>query len=247
MSKEVTVYGYNTVETSVLKNPENIIEIYIDESSSNKRIEKLISGKAASRLNILKVNKNFLSQLLSTEKHQGIAAKIRIDDYFDLKSSIDYLSQTDGSLILILDDLDDPRNIGACLRTANATAVDMIVLSRNRVNIDSPVIGKVSSGALQKSNIAVVSNISQFIDRIKEIGFWVYGTSDNSEVSYWDPNYKESTAIIVGSEGKGMRDLTKSKCDQVVSIPMLGDVSSLNVSVACGLMLYEVHRQRTVN
>jgi len=247
MSKEVTVYGYNSVETSVLKNPENIIELYIDESSSNKRIEKLISGKAASRLNILKVNKHFLSQLLSTEKHQGIAAKIRIDDYFDLKSSIDYLSQTDGSLILILDDLDDPRNIGACLRTANATAVDMVVLSRNRVNIDSPVIGKVSSGALQKSNIAVVSNISQFIDRIKEIGFWVYGTSDNSEVSYWDPNYKESTAIIVGSEGKGMRDLTKSKCDQVVSIPMLGDVSSLNVSVACGLMLYEVHRQRTVN
>jgi len=247
MSKEVIVYGYNSVETSVLKNPENIIELYIDESSSNKRIEKLLSSKAASRLNILKVNKHFLSELLSTEKHQGIAAKIRIDDYFDLKSSIDYLSQTDGSLILILDDLDDPRNIGACLRTANATAVDMVVLSRNRVNIDSPVIGKVSSGALQKSNIAVVSNISQFIDRIKEIGFWVYGTSDNSEVSYWDPNYKESTAIIVGSEGKGMRDLTKSKCDQVVSIPMLGDVSSLNVSVACGLMLYEVHRQRTVN
>ena len=247
MSKEVTVYGYNSVETSVLKNPENIIELYIDESSSNKRIEKLLSSKAASRLNILKVNKHFLSELLSTEKHQGIAAKIRIDDYFDLKSSIDYLSQTDGSLVLILDDLDDPRNIGACLRTANATAVDMVVLSRNRVNIDSPVIGKVSSGALQKSNIAVVSNISQFIDRIKEIGFWVYGTSDNSEVSYWDPNYKESTAIIVGSEGNGMRDLTKSKCDQVVSIPMLGDVSSLNVSVACGLMLYEVHRQRTVN
>ena len=247
MSKEVTVYGYNSVETSVLKNPENIIELYIDESSSNKRIEKLLSSKAASRLNILKVNKHFLSELLSTEKHQGIAAKIRIDDYFDLKSSIDYLSQTDGSLVLILDDLDDPRNIGACLRTANAAAVDMVVLSRNRVNIDSPVIGKVSSGALQKSNIAVVSNISQFIDRIKEIGFWIYGTSDNSEVSYWDPNYKESTAIIVGSEGKGMRDLTKSKCDQVVSIPMLGDVSSLNVSVACGLMLYEVHRQRTVN
>ena len=247
MSKEVIVYGYNSVETSVLKNPENIIELYIDESSSNKRIEKLLSSKAASRLNILKVNKHFLSELLSTEKHQGIAAKIRIDDYFDLKSSIDYLSQTDGSLVLILDDLDDPRNIGACLRTANATAVDMVVLSRNRVNIDSPVIGKVSSGALQKSNIAVVSNISQFIDRIKEIGFWVYGTSDNSEVSYWDPNYKESTAIIVGSEGKGMRDLTESNCDQVVSIPMLGDVSSLNVSVACGLMLYEVHRQRTVN
>ena len=247
MSKEVTVYGYNSVETSVLKNPESIIELYIDESSSNKRVEKLLSSKAVSRLNIQKVDKHFLSDLLSTEKHQGIAAKIRIDDFFDLKSSIEYLSQNQGSLVLILDDLDDPRNIGACLRTANATAVDMVVLSKNRVNIDSPVISKVSSGALQNTNIAVVSNISQFIDRIKEIGFWIYGTSDDSDVSYWEPSYIESSAIIVGSEGKGMRDLTKSKCDQLLSIPMSGDVTSLNVSVACGLVLYEVLRQRSAN
>ena len=88
---------------------------------------------------------------------------------------------------MILDDLDDPRNIGACLRTANATAVDMVVLSKNRVNIDSPVISKVSSGALQNTNIVVVSNISQFIDRIKEIGFWIYGTSDDSDVSIGSP------------------------------------------------------------
>ena len=247
MSKEVTVYGYNSVETSVLKNSENIIELYVDQSSSNKRIEKLLSSKIASRLNILKVDNSFLSELLSTEKHQGIAAKIKINDFFDLKSSIQYLSQNNGSLVLILDDLDDPRNIGACLRTANATDVDMVVLSKNRVNIDSPVIGKVSSGALQNTNIAVVSNISQFIDRIKEIGFWIYGTSDNSEVSYWEPNYTDSTAIVVGSEGRGIRDLTKSQCDQVLSIPMSGNVSSLNVSVACGLLLYEVLRQRSAN
>jgi 23S rRNA (guanosine2251-2'-O)-methyltransferase len=123
----------------------------------------------------------------------------------------------------------------------------MVVLSKNRVNMDSPVIGKVSSGALQKTNIAVVSNISQFIDRIKEIGFWVYGTSENSKVSYWEPNFSESTAIIVGSEGAGLRDLTKSQCDQLLSIPMAGVVSSLNVSVACGVMLYEVLRQRSTN
>ena len=141
MSKEVTVYGYNSVETSVLKNPDNIIELYVDQSSSNKRIEKLLSSKIASRLNILKVDNIFLSELLSTEKHQGIAAKIKINDFFDLKSSIQYLSQNNGSLVLILDDLDDPRNIGACLRTANASDVDMVVLSKNRVNIDSPVIG----------------------------------------------------------------------------------------------------------
>ena len=113
--------------------------------------------------------------------------------------------------------------------------------------MDSPVIGKVSSGALQKTNIAVVSNISQFIDRIKEIGFWVYGASENSNVSYWEPNFIQSTAIIVGSEGTGLRDLTKSQCDQLLSIPMAGVVSSLNVSVACGVMLYEVLRQRSTN
>ena len=247
MSKEVTIYGFNSVETSVSKNPNSIIDLYVDKSSSNKRIEKLLTRKVASRLNIIRVDKSFLSELLSTEKHQGIAAKITINEFFDLKSSIQFLSQNEGSLVLILDDLDDPRNIGACLRTANAADVDMVVLSKNRVNMDSPVIGKVSSGALQKTNIAVVSNISQFIGRIKEIGFWVYGTSENAEVSYWQPNYNDSTAIIVGSEGAGLRDLTKSQCDQLLSIPMSGVVSSLNVSVACGLMLYEVLRQRSAN
>ena len=244
MSKEVTVYGYNSVETSVLKNPENIIELYIDESSSNKRIEKLISGKAASRLNILKVSKRFLSQLLSTEKHQGIAAKIRIDDYFDLKSSIDYLSQTDGSLILILDDLDDPRNIGACYRTANAVGVDMVVVSKNRISLNSPVISKVSSGAFELTNTAIVSNIAQFIGKLKKNGFWIYGSSDTANKDYREIEYESSTVIVIGSEGKGMRDLTAKKCDDTIRIPMKGQVESLNVSVACGVVLYEVLRQR---
>ena len=247
MSKEVTIYGYNSVETSVSKNPDSVIELYVDRSTSNKRIEKLLSSSVASKLSIKRVDRTFLSNLLSTEKHQGIAAKIVINEFFNLKTSIQFLSQKERSLVLILDDLDDPRNIGACLRTANAVDIDMVVLSKNRVNMDSPVIGKVSSGALQKTNIAVVSNISQFIDRIKEIGFWVYGASENSNVSYWEPNFIQSTAIIVGSEGTGLRDLTKSQCDQLLSIPMSGVVSSLNVSVACGVILYEVLRQRSTN
>lgn len=247
MSKEVTIYGYNSVETSVSKNPDSVIELYVDRSTSNKRIETLLSSSVASELNIKRVDRTFLSNLLSTEKHQGIAAKIVINEFFNLKTSIQFLSQKERSLVLILDDLDDPRNIGACLRTANAVDIDMVVLSKNRVNMDSPVIGKVSSGALQKTNIAVVSNISQFIDRIKEIGFWVYGASENSSVSYWEPNFIQSTAIIVGSEGTGLRDLTKSQCDQLLSIPMSGVVSSLNVSVACGVILYEVLRQRSTN
>jgi len=247
MSKEVTIYGFNSVETSVSKNPDSVIELYVDRSTSNKRIETLLSSSVASELNIKRVDRTFLSNLLSTEKHQGIAAKIVINEFFNLKTSIQFLSQKERSLVLILDDLDDPRNIGACLRTANAVDIDMVVLSKNRVNMDSPVIGKVSSGALQKTNIAVVSNISQFIDRIKEIGFWVYGASENSSVSYWEPNFIQSTAIIVGSEGTGLRDLTKSQCDQLLSIPMSGVVSSLNVSVACGVILYEVLRQRSTN
>ena len=247
MTKEVTIYGYNSVESAIKNNPNSVVELYVDQFSSNKRVLQLLDLKIISKLKIQKVDKNFLSNLVSNEKHQGIAARIIINEFFDIKSSINYLEKNKRSLVLILDDLDDPRNIGACLRNANATDVDMVVLSKNRVNIESPVIGKVSSGALQQTNIAVVSNISQFIERIKEIGFWVYGTSDQAETTYWETDFSQPCAIVIGSEGKGLRKLTKSKCDKILSIPMSGIVGSLNVSVACGLMLYEVLRQRDSN
>ena len=146
--------------------------------------------------------------------------------------------------MLILDDLDDPRNIGACYRTANAVGVDMVVVSKNRISLNSPVISKVSSGAFELTNTAIVSNIAQFIGKLKKNGFWIYGSSDTANKDYREIEYESSTVIVIGSEGKGMRDLTAKKCDDTIRIPMKGQVESLNVSVACGVVLYEVLRQR---
>jgi len=181
---------------------------------------------------------------LSTSKNQGIAATLKQRNYFDAKTSIHYLKNIESPLVLILDDLDDPRNIGACYRTANAVGVDMVVVSKNRISLNSPVISKVSSGASELTNTAIVSNIAQFINKLKKNGFWIYGSSDTANKDYREVDYKDSTAIIIGSEGKGMRDLTAKKCDHLIRIPMKGKVESLNVSVACGIVLYEALSQR---
>ena len=181
---------------------------------------------------------------MSTSKNQGIVATLKEKNHFDSKTALHYLENIESPLVLILDDLDDPRNIGACYRTANAVGVDMVVISKNRISLNSPVISKVSSGASELTNTAIVSNIAQFIDKLKQKGFWIYGSSDTAKKDYREVDYQDSTAIVIGSEGKGMRELTAKKCDHVITIPMNGKVESLNVSVACGVVLYEVLRQR---
>ena len=147
-------------------------------------------------------------------------------------------------MILILDGLQDPRNVGACLRTANASGVDLIVTPRSRSVINKPVVSKVSAGASALMPIAEIPNLVRFMKELKQLGIWIFGTSDQADKNYWDADYTCPMAIIVGSEGKGMRALTTKHCDYLISIPMMGQIESLNVSVATGVFLYEVVRQR---
>ena len=244
MSKESFIYGINSVAEALEYESERIVKIFFVENQKNNRVKSII--RQSNKKNILseEVTKEFLERLLSTSKNQGIAATLKQKNYFDAKTAIHYLKDIESPLVLILDDLDDPRNIGACFRTANAVGVDMVVVSKNRISLNSPVISKVSSGASELTNTAIVSNIAQFISKLKENGFWIYGSSDTANKHYKRVDYKDSTAIVIGSEGKGMRDLTAKKCDHLIKIPMKGKVKSLNVSVACGVVLYEVLSQR---
>ena len=244
MSKESFIYGINSVTEALEYESERIVKIFFIENHKNNRVASII--RESDKKNILseEVTKEFLERLLSTSKNQGIAATLKQKNYFDAKTAIHYLKDIESPLVLILDDLDDPRNIGACFRTANAVGVDMVVVSKNRISLNSPVISKVSSGASELTNTAIVSNIAQFISKLKENGFWIYGSSDTANKHYKRVDYKDSTAIVIGSEGKGMRDLTAKKCDHLIKIPMKGKVKSLNVSVACGVVLYEVLSQR---
>ncbi|MDC0188825.1 23S rRNA (guanosine(2251)-2'-O)-methyltransferase RlmB [Gammaproteobacteria bacterium] len=244
MSKESFIYGINSVAEALEYESERIVKIFFVDNQKNNRVKSII--RQSNKKNILseEVTKEFLQNLLSTSKNQGIAATLIQKDYFDAKTALHYLKNIESPLVLILDDLDDPRNIGACYRTANAVGVDMVVVSKNRISLNSPVISKVSSGAFELTNTAIVSNIAQFIGKLKKNGFWIYGSSDTANKDYTEINYESSTVIVIGSEGKGMRDLTAKKCDHTIRIPMKGQVESLNVSVACGVVLYEVLRQR---
>ena len=244
MSKESFIYGINAVTEALEHQSERIVKIFFLEDYKNNRVRSII--RQSNKKNILseEVTKEFLQNLVSTSKNQGIVATLKEKNHFDSKTALHYLENIESPLVLILDDLDDPRNIGACYRTANAVGVDMVVISKNRISLNSPVISKVSSGASELTNTAIVSNISQFIDKLKQNGFWIYGSSDTAKKDYREVDYQESTAIVIGSEGKGMRKLTAKKCDHVITIPMNGKVESLNVSVACGVVLYEVLRQR---
>ena len=244
MSKESFIYGINSVAEALEYESERIVKIFFVENQKNNRVKSII--RQSNKKNILseEVTKEFLQNLLSTSKNQGIAATLIQKDYFDAKTALHYLKNIESPLVLILDDLDDPRNIGACYRTANAVGVDMVVVSKNRISLNSPVISKVSSGAFELTNTAIVSNIAQFIGKLKKNGFWIYGSSDTANKDYTEIDYESSTVIVIGSEGKGMRDLTAKKCDHLIRIPMKGKIESLNVSVACGIVLYEALSQR---
>ncbi|MBM23769.1 MAG: 23S rRNA (guanosine(2251)-2'-O)-methyltransferase RlmB [Gammaproteobacteria bacterium] len=143
--------------------------------------------------------------------------------------------------------MQDPRNVGACLRTANASGVDLIVTPRSRNITKAPVVSKVSAGASALMPIAEIPNLVRFMKELKELGVWIFGTSHKANLNYWQGDYTGAMAIVVGAEGKGMRPLTKKNCDYLVSIPMIGQINSLNVSVASGILLYEVVRQRSNN
>jgi len=244
MTKKVFIYGINPVIEALTHHPQRISQIYCLERTNNPRVKNIINEANKKDLLVSNASKEVLEEISSTKKNQGIVAEIDQRNLLDSKTAISYLSDIDNPVVLILDDLDDPRNIGACFRTANAVKVDMVVLSKNRVSLESPIISKVSSGTSELTNTAIVSNISQYIDRLKDIGFWICGTSGDSEVDFRTIDYTQSIAIIMGSEAKGMRRLTEKKCDHVVSIPINGEVESLNVSVSCGVMLYELVRQR---
>ena len=244
MANQSYIYGINTVLDTLKYNSELFIEIYLKENSDNKRFNEIILLATEKNIPLRNIPKSKLDKLASTAKNQGLAALIRHKDKYNSKSAIKYLNSLHNPLVLILDGLEDPRNIGACYRTANSSGVDMVVIPKNRVSLDSPVISKVSSGASELTNTAYISNLSSFIKDLKKIGIWVCGSSDTAMTNYNEIDFNQPIAIVIGSEGKGIRHLTEKNCDYLVSIPMRGQVDSLNVSVACGILLYEALRQR---
>ncbi|TDT67907.1 23S rRNA (guanosine2251-2'-O)-methyltransferase [Hypnocyclicus thermotrophus] len=229
------IIGINPVRELLIKRTKlNHIEIYngLNENTKNELIE--LAKKNNTK--IKKINKRY-------ENSQGVIAYIEDYDYYiDFLELIEKMAKKDKSIILLLDGVQDPRNLGAIIRSAEIFGVDAIILpQKGAVKINETVV-KTSTGAIEYVPISVVNNLSEAIDNLKKIDYIVYGADGKGETFYHEESYKGKIALVLGSEGFGMRFKTQKKCDKLIKIPMKGKINSLNVSVATGILLSEISK-----
>ena len=245
MSKPINIFGFNSIESILIKDPHFILKVLIQKNRKDKRISNLISDLSAKNIPFSITDKNKLDRIAKGEIHQGVISEIMLPPSLDEKSLLDSFEFSDHSpLILILDSIQDPRNLGACLRSANAAGVSHVIINKDGSAPINSIVHKTSAGAISNLQIFHVTNLSRTIKEIQKRGIWVLGLDGNTQSSIYSVNLDGAIAIVVGSEGKGIRPLIKKTCDQVVSIPMSGNIESLNVSVATAITLFEIKRQR---
>lgn len=242
---ETLIFGIHAVENALKSG--QVTEVWVLRESKNKRLNKL-----KHTLDNSQVNSHWVSALdldkMCTEKHQGVVAKVSQLQIHGEKQLKEQLAHWEDPLLLILDSIEDPRNLGACLRSADAAGVTAVVITKNQSAPITAVTRTTAAGAVDHLALFQVSNLARAMESIKQAGVWIYGTdcSENSQ-SIYQTDLTGAVAIVVGNEGKGMRHLVKEKCDHLIHIPMAGEVQSLNVSVATGVTLFEVVRQRSTN
>jgi 23S rRNA (guanosine2251-2'-O)-methyltransferase len=248
-SKKLTeriVHGINAVISVLRRAPDRVIVVYVQENLGRDRTTRLMEQIERGSVNVERCDSARLEQLVGTDKHQGVAALIQQAPPLDEPQAKEYIKGLSRPLVLVLDGIQDPRNFGACLRTADAAGVDLVVIARNRNVGFTPVVSKVASGAAEVQPVAQVGNLVRFLDFIKEQGVWVVGADENATDSPFELDLDRPVAVVLGSEGKGLRRLTRERCDMLIRLPMRGAVESLNVSVAAGICLYECVRQRRI-
>ena len=230
------VYGKN-VAIEILQNNIKVKKVYLQEHFNNQEILSLIKK---SNLNPKIISKKRMDDLIDG-LHQGIILDIENYRYLDLNNVVE---SENIKTIVMLDHIEDPHNFGAIIRTCEAAGIDAIIIPRERqVEVNSTVI-KTSVGTVFQMKIIRVSNLANAIDKLKKNDFWIIGTDMENAIDYKDINYEGKTVLIIGNEGKGMSPLIKKKCDLTAKIPMYGTTNSLNASVAAGIMIYEVVRNR---
>ena len=241
---ERIIYGINTVHKALQKQPDQLLRVYLQADLGQKRLARFADELRAETLSIEKVSPEELESITGTSKHQGVAAAMLATGPMDDHQALEYLEGIDDPLILVLDSIEDPRNYGACLRTADAAGVDLVVSGRSRGVDITPVVSKVASGAAETQAIARVANLARFLKALRDINVWIIGTDEDGSATLFESNLTGPLAIVMGAEGKGLRRLTREHCDLLVQLPMRGSVESLNISVAAGVCLYEALRQR---
>ncbi len=246
MVNTTQVYGLHAVESVLENQREQIISLTVAAGRDDKKIKDLVSKAKAVGIPVATLSRKELDQLLSGARHQGVLAEIsRPKSGRGERDLPAFLESLNGpAFLLVLDGVQDPHNLGACLRSADAAGVDAVIIPRDKSAGITPAVRKVASGAADAVPVFCVTSLSRTLRLLKESGIWLYGASDDADHNLFDTDLRGPVALVLGSEGKGLRRLTAELCDFQVAIPMAGQVESLNVSVAAGVLMYEVLRQR---
>jgi 23S rRNA (guanosine2251-2'-O)-methyltransferase len=238
-------YGIHAVRVLLSRHPERVRRVLLAGGRDAGRLAEIRGCAERAGVPVGTADDATLDKLADGERHQGVVAEV-LPRAGDPETQLEEALEAAGSapLLLVLDGVQDPHNLGACLRSADAAGVAAVVVPRDRAAGLTPVVRKVAAGAAETVPLVAVVNLARTLRDLKERGIWLVGTDDAADRTLYDADLKGPVALVMGSEGEGMRRLTRECCDQLVSIPMAGAVESLNVSVATGVALFEAVRQR---
>ena len=247
MSSAKVLFGFHAVGVRLKTAPGSIIEIYVDPSRRDARMKQFVERAKEAGARLIEADSLRIAKLAGSHGHQGVAARVQpVAQARSLDDVLDQLEQgdADAPLLLVLDGVTDPHNLGACLRVADGAGAHAVVAPKDHAAGINATVAKVASGAAETVPYFMVTNLARTLNELKERQIWVIGTSDDADKSIYDIDLKGPVALVLGAEGPGMRQLTRKTCDELVHIPMRGAVESLNVSVASAVCLYEALRQR---
>ena len=236
------VYGIHAVKRLLQQSPRQCVELICSDRRSPRLLELVDLARKAG-VDVRFETREELTRLCGNDKHQGcLLHTVESAPVLDFKQCLDNINPE--SLLLVLDGVQDPHNLGACLRSADACNVDAVLIPRDRAVKVNATVRKVAAGGAETVPVLEVTNIARSLKELKQAGVWIYGTSDRAASSLYDHDFRGPVALVMGGEGSGMRRLTMESCDHLVKLPMRGQVESLNVSVATGVCLYEILRSR---
>ena len=236
------VFGFHAVLSRLRADPGSVLEIFVDETRNDARAKDLVAVAERSKVHLMRVPTKRLDGFYGGGRHQGVVARVEVRKAADTLDEL--LEGIQHPLLLVLDGVTDPHNLGACLRVANAAGAHAVVAPKDRAAGISPAVSKVASGAAEATPYLMVTNLARTLAAIKEKIIWVIGADERAEKTLYEADLPESIAWVLGAEGEGMRRLTRESCDLLVKIPMRGAVESLNVSVSAGICLFESLRRR---
>ena len=246
MSSKQIIYGLHAVQALLEKEPDSVSALWVDRTRHDRRMQAVLQLAKQAGVKLYKIESDELDERCGNSQHQGVVAESVVSGVWDEARLLELLQELDvPPFLLILDGVTDPHNLGACLRSADGAGVHAVIAPKDKACTLTGTVRKVASGAAESVPFVQVTNLARTLRKLKETGIWLVGTAGEATQTLYEADLKGPLGIVMGAEGQGMRRLTREACDFLVSLPMQGQVESLNVSVTTGVCLYEALRQRS--